>query len=89
MLQIAVIISFALLAGALILCFFRLAAGPSFPDRVMTLDLIVAVAIGLIGVYAVSSGVSDFVDVALVISLMGFLGTVAFSRFIEYGGNEK
>lgn len=89
MLQIAVIISFALLTGALILTFFRIAGGPTFPDRVLTLDLLSAIVIGFIGIYAISSGVTDFIDVAMVMALMGFLGTVGFARFIEYGGNEK
>lgn len=89
MLEIAITISFLLLSAALVLSFIRLALGPTFPDRVMTLDLIVAVVLGFIGVYSLSSRVSDFLDMAMVISLMGFLGTVAFSRFIQHGRNEK
>lgn len=89
MLEIAVSISYALLAGSLVLIFFRLTTGPTFPDRIMALDFISAIVMCFIGVYAISSGVSDFIDVAVVVALMGFLGSVGFARFVEQEGDEQ
>jgi multicomponent Na+:H+ antiporter subunit F len=76
----------AILIAAIILAFFRLARGPSLPDRAVALDLISTIVIGLIGVYAVSTNEPLFLDLAVVLALIAFLATVAFARFIAKGG---
>jgi multicomponent Na+:H+ antiporter subunit F len=75
-----------MLIAAIILAFFRLARGPSLPDRAVALDLISTIVIGLIGVYAVSTNEPLFLDLAVVLALIAFLATVAFARFIAKGG---
>lgn len=67
----------------LILSFIRLTIGPSLPDRVVALDLIGSTVAGIIAVYAVANLQPVFVDVAIVMALVIFLGTIAFARFIE------
>lgn len=78
-------LAFGLLTVALFLAFFRLVRGPSLPDRVVALDLMASLAVGFIAVYAVDSGQAMFLDVAVTLALIAFLGTVAFARFIEKG----
>lgn len=75
-----------ILTIAVILAFFRLARGPSLPDRAVALDLIATIIIGLIGVYAVRTQEPLFLDLAVVLALIAFLATVAFARFIAKGG---
>jgi multicomponent Na+:H+ antiporter subunit F len=75
-----------LLGVALVFAFLRLARGPSLPDRVVALELITAVAVGMISVYAVASGQPVFLDAAIALALVSFLGTVAFARYVEKGG---
>ena len=75
-----------ILLVAIILAFFRLARGPSLPDRAVALDLISTIVIGLIGVYAVSTNDALFLDLAVVLALIAFLATVAFARVIAKGG---
>lgn len=75
-----------ILIVALLLAFLRLARGPSLPDRAVALDLIATIVIGLIGVYAVMTREARFLDLAVVLALIAFLGTVAFARFIAKGG---
>lgn len=75
-----------LLGLALGLALLRVIRGPSTPDRVLALDLLGSIGIGTIGVIAVVSGSSLFLDVALVIALLSFLGTVAFARYLERTG---
>lgn len=75
-----------MLMVAIILAFFRLARGPSLPDRAVALDLISTIVIGLIGVYAVITDEPLFLDLAVVLALIAFLATVAFARFIAKGG---
>lgn len=72
-----------ILAAAMLLALARLLIGPSIPDRVVALDLLAAIGIGAIGVASVASREGAFLDVAIVVGLVGFLATVAFARYLE------
>jgi len=76
--------SFALIALSLglLLTVARILRGPTLPDRVLGLDMLVAIAIGFIAVIAIRSGYNLYIDIAIALSLVGFLATVAFARFI-------
>lgn len=73
----------ALLVLALLLSVPRLLWGPTLSDRVLSLDLMGLTLIALIVTYAVETGQSAFLDVAAVLALLAFLGTVAFATYIE------
>lgn len=81
--SLATIVVLPLLGAAAILIFVRLVRGPSLPDRVVALDLMAALGIGIIAVYAIATGQPVFLDVASVLALISFLGTVAFAYYIE------
>lgn len=81
-LGIAVQIAFAVLSLSFLLTVLRVLKGPSLPDRVLALDMLVAVGIGFIAVTGVASGVTFNVDIAIALGLVGFLATVAFARFV-------
>jgi len=68
---------------AFALGFVRLARGPSLPDRVVALDLIAVISAAFMSVYAVETGQAVFLDAAIVLALIVFLGTVAFAQYIE------
>lgn len=68
-----------MMAGAVV----RVVRGPHLADRVVALDLIAYVAVCMIGTGAMLTGEGPLLDVALVLSLLAFLGTVAFARFLE------
>jgi multicomponent Na+:H+ antiporter subunit F len=70
----------------LLLGFVRLVRGPSLPDRVVALDFITAVAVAASGVWAITTGNPVFLDVAMVLALISFVGTVAFARYLERRG---
>ena len=72
-----------LLALAALLGFVRLLRGPSLPDRVVAFDLLATVAVGISAVYSMAHDQPVFLDVAVVIALISFVGTVAFARYIE------
>jgi multicomponent Na+:H+ antiporter subunit F len=74
-----------ILSAALVLCVWRVIRGPSLPDRVLALDMLVAVAIGYIAVIGIRTGYALYVDIAIALGLVGFLATVAFARFILAG----
>jgi len=69
---------------SLIMTFLRLLQGPSLADRVVALDLVSYQSIALILVYAVFMDRPGFLDVALVLALVAFFGTVALAGYIEY-----
>ena len=82
----ASVIALAMLSVALLLALVRLIRGPSLPDRVVALDLISILAAGTTAVYAIAAEQPVFLDVALVVALISFLGTVAFARYLERQG---
>jgi multicomponent Na+:H+ antiporter subunit F len=71
-----------LLSLALLLTVIRVIIGPTLPDRVMALDMLVAIAIGFIAVLGIKTGQALYADIAIALGLVGFLATVAFARFI-------
>jgi multicomponent Na+:H+ antiporter subunit F len=68
---------------AILLAAVRLIRGPSLPDRVVALDLISILVAGTTAIYAIASGQAVLLDVATILALISFLGTVAFARYIE------
>lgn len=79
-------ISLGLLSVAFLLTVIRVVRGPTLPDRVVGLDMLVATAIGFIGVVAIKTGYMGYLDIAISLGLVGFLSTVAFARFILVRG---
>jgi multicomponent Na+:H+ antiporter subunit F len=73
----------AMLACAAALAFVRLLRGPTLPDRVVALDLIGVVIVCVTVAVAASTGQQAYLDVAIVIALVSFVGTVAYARYIE------
>lgn len=80
--SLAVVIVYVLLSISLLVSLVRVIIGPSLPDRVVALDLISFVVISLIATYTISSGHPVYLDVAIVLALVAFLGTIAFARFV-------
>ena len=77
---------YLLLSISLLLAFVRLSKGPSLPDRVVALELIASIVVGMIGVHAIDTGVSAYLDIAIVLALTAFLAAVGFARFIQVRG---
>jgi len=82
-LDIAVYISVAAIGLSLLIAFVRMVLGPTLSDRVVALDMMTTLIIAFCGVVAVLTAVSAFLDVAIVLALVGFLATVALARYAE------
>ncbi|MEM9853605.1 MAG: cation:proton antiporter [Pseudomonadota bacterium] len=82
-LQTSVLIGFALVFFAVALALYRLAKGPSLPDRVVALDMMTVAIVAFCGLASIRYSDPAFLDVALVLALVGFLATVALARFAE------
>ena len=72
-----------IMALSAILIFVRFFLGPSLSDRVVALDLLIVIAIGAISIFSIVFDEKDYLDVAVILALIAFLGTVAFSYYIE------
>lgn len=72
-----------ILTLSVLLVFYRFLRGPSLSDRVVALDLLITIGIGIIAVYAILTDQSSFLDIAMILALIAFLGTVAFSYYLE------
>lgn len=86
MLGHVIIFSYIALSLALLLAFIRMVRGPSLPDRIVALELIASIVIGLFGLNAIDTGVSAYLDIAIVLALTAFLVAIGFARFIQVRG---
>ena len=88
MLNIVSQVTAATLGIALLIAFIRLVKGPTLPDRIVATDLLGVLVVGLIAVLAGWSRVRATLDAAMVIALVGFLGTIAYATYVERGDPE-
>jgi multicomponent Na+:H+ antiporter subunit F len=72
-----------LLCVSLVICFVRLYMGPSAPSRIVAFDLIAIHAVGILALFAVRNNEEVLLDAAIVTAVLGFLGTVMMSYFLE------
>lgn len=75
-------ISLAILTVSFILIVMRTIKGPTLPDRIVALDMLVALGIGFIAAIGVLTDYYLYLDIAITLGLVGFLATVAFARFV-------
>lgn len=85
-LDFCVIVALLLLTVSFFLTVYRVVVGPTLPDRIIALDMLIGVAIGFIAVMGVRTGYYLYVDIAIALGLVGFLTTVAFARFVLQRG---
>lgn len=79
----AVYAAYPMLSLGMLLAFWRLVRGPSLADRVVAMDLLMLLGMGLVTVHAVLYQEPVLIDVAIVTALLAFLSTVAFARYLE------
>jgi multisubunit Na+/H+ antiporter MnhF subunit len=76
------IFAMAALSLCLVMTAIRFAIGPTLPDRITAFDLFVANVIGIVAIYTELTGNEDFIDVAIILSLFGFLGSISFAYYL-------
>ncbi|WP_040224600.1 Na(+)/H(+) antiporter subunit F1 [Bhargavaea cecembensis] len=64
---------------------YRLIKGPTAPDRVIALDAVGVALISMIGLLSVLVETNFYLEIILLLAILSFIGTVAFSKFIEKG----
>jgi multicomponent Na+:H+ antiporter subunit F len=82
LLSIATMIALVLLGLALLISVIRVIIGPTLADRVLALDLLTVIAMGFVGAIAIRTGLTLYLDIAIGLALLGFLATIAFTRYM-------
>ena len=77
-----------ILSLSILMVFFRFFKGPTISDRVVAVDLLVTIGIGVIAVYSILTDQHTFLDIALILALIGFLATVAYAFYIQKRRNK-
>ena len=75
----------AMVAIALALSLARLLIGPDVPDRILALDTLYINSIALLILFGLTLGSALYFEAALLIAVMGFVGTVALSKYLLRG----
>jgi multicomponent K+:H+ antiporter subunit F len=85
MIDVALTIALACIALALALNLYRLLRGPTAPDRILALDTMVINAIALVILFGIREGTTVYFEAALLLAMVGFVGTVAYAKFLLRG----
>ena len=65
------------------LCLYRIAAGPTAPDRTVAIDILGTLIVGFVGLYAVKNRQDFYINIGLAWALLSFIGTVALAKYLE------
>ncbi|MEE4289038.1 MAG: K+/H+ antiporter subunit F [Erythrobacter sp.] len=85
MIDYAVAIGFVIIAVALLLNLWRLLKGPTRGDRILALDTMLINAIALIVLYGIYERSTFYFEASLLLAMVGFVGTVAYTKFLLRG----
>jgi len=85
MITYALTFGFAALGLALALNLWRLIKGPGVTDRILALDTMVINVIGVIVLAGIANGSGTTFEAALLLAMVGFVGTVAYAKFLLRG----
>lgn len=78
-------VAIASLAASAVLATYRVLRGPTWGDRVMAFDFLTINLALVVVVVALRTGYTALLDAALIISILGFLSTVALARYLLRG----
>ncbi|MGY6550667.1 MAG: K+/H+ antiporter subunit F [Erythrobacter sp.] len=81
----ALLFAMGCVALAITLNLYRLFRGPSAADRILALDTMVINSIALIVLHGIFERTTMYFEAALLLAMVGFVGTVAYSKFLLRG----
>ena len=75
--------AFFVIMLCLIFCLFRILKGPTAADRIVTIDILGILIVGLCAILGVTTGRSWYIDIGIAWALQSFIGTLALAKFLE------
>ena len=85
MIESILTISLIFFGIAILITFVRIVIGPTFPDRVIAMDVIGVNLISAMAIISILFHTRAFFDVILVLGILAFISTISFSKFLERG----
>lgn len=74
---------------ACMLCLYRIWRGPTGADRIVAIDILGIMIIGLCAVLTISTGRSWYIDIGIAWALQSFISTLALSKYLEGRGLDE
>jgi multicomponent Na+:H+ antiporter subunit F len=71
------------LLGCCALCLARAALGPSVPDRMVAIDTLATIVLGMVAIVFAMTRLEYLMNVAIALALLGFVGTLALAKHLE------
>ena len=71
------------------MCIYRIARGPTAPDRTVAIDILGIVVVGFCALMAIITGKDFYMNIALTWALLSFIGTIALSKYLEGRGFDE
>ena len=85
MMETAIVIGLFVVGAAMLLATWRLLRGPGAPDRILALDTLYVNTIAFLVLLGIHLGSALYFEAALLIAMMGFVGTVALCKYLLRG----
>jgi multicomponent Na+:H+ antiporter subunit F len=85
MLEVIVQISLLCISVSMVGLIYRVIKGPTIPDRIVALDAIGINLVAVIALISILLETNAFLEIILLIGILAFIGTVAFSKYLEKG----
>jgi multicomponent K+:H+ antiporter subunit F len=82
MIDIAVVVALHAIGLAMLLSLYRLLRGPTMPDRILALDTLYVNTIAQLILFGMYLDSSIYFEAALIIAMLGFVGTVVLSKYV-------
>lgn len=71
------------------MCLYRVAKGPSAPDRTVAIDILGIIVVGFCAIMAIITGRDYFINIAIAWSLLSYIGTIALAKYLEGRGFDE
>jgi multicomponent Na+:H+ antiporter subunit F len=84
-LSLAIFVGLVVASGVTLIAGYRVIFGPTTPDRVVALDTIATNVVAVAVLFALRTNEGFFVDVSLVLAIIGFISTIAVARYVSEG----
>lgn len=81
--MIRMTVFFALLVLGAFMCLYRLAKGPTAPDRSVAIDILGTLVVGFCALFALQTGMTFYMNIAIAWSLLSFIGALALAKYLE------
>lgn len=82
LIDIAVVVSLHAVGLAMLLSLWRLVRGPGVPDRILALDTLYINTIAALMLFGMHLESAIYFEAALIIAMLGFVGTVVLSKYV-------